>query len=414
MEQTKKKLTALNVTLALTIIACLLAFVYIVSSVYNLKNDIESASSCDREIYKEAATAMQKSALEACPRDTNEFNATKKNIFLCSKIIETNNLIESAIVDQNGTLMGCRNCDIDSLKDIEAYFAEGESQKIYYDSKNPSNYLTIYYGESTLERDFYLLIVLLLLSVTLFGAVTYMAAVRSRTHETASIWKGLNRETAHQLGTPLMALTGMQDMLSLDAKSVEEAAAELGKDIERLQQVSNRLEQMGIGSPTMTEGLLSQDIAKVVDYMSSRFSNFAVISLEERTKDIRLRYNPDLIRWAVENISKNAADAIGGSLSAKMSSGGTCDKGKIAISISADDRNAYIEIADNGPGMTPETRKMLFRAGYSTKKEGWGIGLALVERIVNDYHNGKVEVLDTKLGVGTTFRITLPKRSVEA
>jgi signal transduction histidine kinase len=178
--------------------------------------------------------------------------------------------------------------------------------------------------------------------------------------------------------------------------STEEVATEMTYDIDRLQSVAERFSKIG-STPDMSTTPIDDDLQYVYNYLRSRLSKSVTLGLDIAAPGLPVRHEPTLIRWAVENICKNAADAISGT-------------GSITVRQSADEKNVIVDIIDTGKGMDNKTRKHIFDAGYTTKTRGWGIGLALVKRIITEYHKGKVYVAASKIGEGTTFRIELPRR----
>lgn len=252
---------------------------------------------------------------------------------------------------------------------------------------------TIYYGESRMLRYVVHIRWLQIAAVALFLAVSYAVLTQARRRERDRLWKGLALETAHQLGTPITALRGWRDLLATGFADTGMVADELGKDIARLQSVSERFSHIG-SMPALATTPLNDDLRAVADYMSHRTARGIVVSLDEPDGEVAAPHDPTLLRWAVENLCKNAADAIEGS-------------GAIRITLRRADGGALIEVADTGKGIAPQARRRIFDTGYTTKARGWGIGLALVKRIVCEYHHGRIWVMESRPGAGTRFGILL-------
>lgn len=272
-----------------------------------------------------------------------------------------------------------------------AMMAEGDTMNV---DLGDGRRQTLYYGENKLLASVAYVRWMEATVVTLMVALMWMLLTSSRRRERDSLWKGLALETAHQLGTPISALDAWRDLLESGAADNAMVAKEMGKDLDRLKAVSERFSKIG-SQPAMTTAPINDSLRQVAEYMNRRTSKKICIELHEPAGDVTAPHDPTLLRWAVENVCKNAADAIDGS-------------GRIDINVGQKDGRAVIDIADTGKGMTPATRRHVFDAGFTTKKRGWGIGLALVKRIVEEYHHGRVWVAESRPGVGTRFRITLP------
>ena len=207
----------------------------------------------------------------------------------------------------------------------------------------------------------------------------------------------MSRETAHQLGTPVSALLGWLDHLKDDSSNIEKIIPELESDIERLQQVSRRFSKMG-SMPEMEYFDLSERVEKVLSYLNRRIPTLGkkVELVNDITPDIKIRANGTLISWAIENLIRNSIDCIDD------------ESGLIRISMSQEEYKVKIRISDNGCGVPKKDWKNIFRPGFSTKKSGWGLGLSLCQRIINEVHNGEIYILDSNLDSGTVFEINIP------
>lgn len=257
---------------------------------------------------------------------------------------------------------------------------------------------TVYYGESHIVGYVWLVGLMPYVALVIFmillcvGIAVFMT--RRRRMERDNLWKGIARETAHQLGTPISGLMGWRDLLRSGNVDTAEVAENISKDIDRLTWVMDRFSHME-GTPEMKETSVNADIRWVIEYLSARLSRKVKITFEEPDGEVSARHDPTLLRWAVENLCKNAAQAISGS-------------GEITATLRRrEGGHATIDIRDTGCGMDSATRERAFEAGFSAKTGGWGLGLALVRRIIEENHNGRVYVAESKVGVGTTFRIEI-------
>lgn len=254
----------------------------------------------------------------------------------------------------------------------------------------------LFYGESNFVSNVATIRAIEVLLFIVFGSGLFFVLRWGFRRERDSEFRGISKEYAHQLGTPLQSLMGCYDLLA-EGADPSEVLDELNGDIERLAEVSERLQRQGDGLK-LKNVPLNPDLAKVADYIRVRTSRHIQVDFLEPDGIVAAPHDATLFRWAVENICKNAADAIGHR------------PGRIAITLRSTPRKAVIEIADNGRGMTPDTKVRIFDSGFSTKEKGWGVGLALVRRIIVAGHKGDVFVDSTQPGVGTTFKIILNKK----
>lgn len=261
----------------------------------------------------------------------------------------------------------------------------------------------VHYGESPLARLIRLFPLVQLGVVSLFILVGYLGFSYVRRHEQAGLWVGMAREAAHQLGTPLTSLIGWVEMLRLGDDGLPPAvvADELESDVERLQRVAHRFEKIG-SLPDLTVQPLAPVLDRVADYVRRRLPQSAPVGLSvQAPPDLRAPVNAELFEWVVENLLKNAMDAMEG---VPPPPGGH----RIAVVASDRDGAPVVDVRDTGKGMDRATARHVFRPGFSTKRRGWGLGLSLARRIVEDYHGGTLAVVATRPGEGTTFRIELP------
>ena len=264
-------------------------------------------------------------------------------------------------------------------------------------SSGPITFGYLHYGDSRLIQKIQIWTYIELLSIGLFIFFGFIGFSFIRNSEKQHIWVGMSRETAHQLGTPVSALLGWLDHLKDDSSNIEKIIPELESDIERLQQVSRRFSNMG-SMPEMEYFDLSERVEKVLSYLNRRIPTLGkkVELVNDITPDIKIRANGTLISWAIENLIRNSIDCIDD------------ESGLIRISMSQGEYKVKIRISDNGCGVPKKDWKNIFRPGFSTKKSGWGLGLSLCQRIINEVHNGEIYILDSNLNSGTVFEINIP------
>lgn len=259
---------------------------------------------------------------------------------------------------------------------------EGYDQYLYYD------------GSIILKQlSYYPFIQLGLVSV--FFIIAYVAFSNFRKAEENQVWVGLSKETAHQLGTPISSLMAWVELIKTQDKPDPGLMNEMSKDVERLKMVAERFSKIG-SNPDLEINNLSDILLEALNYIKNRASKKVMVNTHFNPDDfIPVALNMALFEWVVENICKNAFDAMEG-------------KGELNISVSQSKEEVHIDIQDNGKGIPKSKQKTIFNPGYTTKKRGWGLGLSLAKRIIENYHNGKIYVKQSEVNKGTTFRITLP------
>ena len=251
---------------------------------------------------------------------------------------------------------------------------------------------TLYYGNSsTLNKLKFYPAALILFTIS-FVLITVLFYKNLKISEINSLWSSMAKETAHQIGTPLSSLIGWIELIKNKSKNTP-YISEIEKDVNRLTTISERFGKIG-SKPKLEKHNLAIEIGKTVKYLDERISDNIKIDLKQIESNIYSNINPQLFSWCLENIIKNSVDAIKG-------------KGTISIVVQNDSDHLYIYIKDNGKGMSKKLFKNIFEAGYTTKKRGWGLGLSLAKRIIEDYHLGKIKVLESKINEGTTFEIRL-------
>ncbi|MBO6881237.1 HAMP domain-containing sensor histidine kinase [Winogradskyella sp.] len=311
-------------------------------------------------------------------------------------LTETTTSTPMLVLDEEGKVSTSINIDEEKLQDslqiqnlVNKFTSENEPIKVIVNNKV---FQTIYYGNSPLLNKLKYYPLALLLIILLFAAVVYFFYRSSKNAEQNKLWTGMAKETAHQIGTPLSSLVGWTEILKTENVKAE-YISEIEKDIDRLQTITERFSKIG-SAPTLER----LDIVKLTessyDYLKSRSSKLINFYIESPDNEIIVNVNPQLYSWTIENLVKNAIDAMKG-------------KGDLKLKISQTDKNVLIDISDTGKGIAKHQFTKIFEPGYTTKKRGWGLGLSLAKRIVEDYHNGKIKVLHSEIGKGTTIQISL-------
>lgn len=313
------------------------------------------------------------------------------------RLVEDNPGIPALLCDGGGVVLMSRNLPEDSLaarKLADRIMSAGN--EISIEVEHDMVY-RIYYGDSDLLKTLRRFPYIELGVILFFLIVTYFAIRASRKAEENRIWVGLSRETAHQLGTPISSLMGWIECLKSDTSQtvVAEAVGEMQRDVYRLADVSARFSKIG-SCPPMTRLDVNALVRSVADYMRRRVSSGISLVAEFPEIEVYVTGSSELLRWVLENLVKNAADAMDGT-------------GKITIVLRAGNGGgAVIEVADTGKGIPRNRWRGIFKAGYTTKGRGWGLGLTLARRIVEQYHRGSISVVDSVIGRGTTFRVIIP------
>ena len=231
--------------------------------------------------------------------------------------------------------------------------------------------------------------------VLIFVVVAIFALLTSKKAEQNKVWVGLSKETAHQLGTPISSLMAWIEVLK-ETYPDDDLIPEMNKDVKRLQLIAERFSKIG-SLPEPVPASLNEVLDHVIDYMDRRTSKSIQMVKDFPDHDIIIKMNASLFEWVIENLSKNAVDAMGGKC------------GTITLHVEETIDKAILEVSDTGKGIKKKDLKNVFRPGFTTKKRGWGLGLSLAKRIVEEYHHGKIWVKSSELGKGTTFRIELRK-----
>ena len=311
------------------------------------------------------------------------------DINFVSSIIEKNTNIPVYMTDAEGNILLSRNVE-KPVEDprtlngpIELRISDDNVQYIYYD-------------ESNLLRLLRYVPYLQFLLIFIFISIAVWMLLTAQRGEQDRLWAGLSKETAHQLGTPISSLNAWQQLLA-DRYPDDDLIPQMRSDIDRLNTIADRFSKIG-SEPELQAADLLHTIQDVTDYMRTRVSNKVDISLHTQVlhNPLMIVQNVPLWEWVVENLIKNAVDAMSGA-------------GQITIDLQEETDNVLIDVTDTGRGMDKHTQRRIFQAGFTTKQRGWGLGLPLSKRIIEEYHSGKLFVKQSKVGVGTTFRIVLKK-----
>lgn len=322
---------------------------------------------------------------------------------LVLKVINENNTIPVIVLDAEGKLQVFRNVDIkadnyaDSLKVVSSlarqWLQSGRMIKLSADKHNNSEFILVCYDESTMLKRLAMYPYVLLGVVLLFVFIAIFILLVSKRAEQNKVWIGLSKETAHQLGTPISSLMAWIEILKEQYPN-DALIPEMDKDVKRLQLISERFSKIGsLPEPVPTN--LKEVLEHVIEYMDRRTSHGIVFVRDFPDKDVWLKMNASLFEWVIENLCKNAVDAMSGG------------PGTITVRIVEEDNKICVEVSDTGKGIKKKNLSHVFRPGFTTKQRGWGLGLSLAKRIIEDYHKGKIFVKWSEVNKGTTFRVEL-------
>ena len=330
-------------------------------------------------------------------KTVNNANPETDEIELPLQIINNNKTIP-IIVTENDTIINQTNIDENIISEkekldqfLEKLKKENNPIIIEY---NPGKFWYLYYGNSSLLNKLKYYPIALILIIILFTALVYNYYRSTKVATQNKLWAGMAKETAHQIGTPLSSLIGWLEILKIE--NVEEnTIKEIEKDITRLQTIADRFSKVG-SEPVLEKLDLVKETIQSFDYLKSRFSKQVEFSFSAPTKTILVNLNPTLHSWTIENLVKNAIDAMKG-------------RGKLSLTIIEDEKEVKILVSDSGKGIPKNQFKKVFEPGFTTKKRGWGLGLSLTKRIVEEYHKGKIKVAQSEVGKGTTMMVNFKK-----
>jgi len=321
------------------------------------------------------------------------------DLTLVLNVIQSNNTIPVVVMTADGQVTDCRNVDVGG-EDSAAYVAH-YGQQLYragdyikIESGDSADYQLVCYDESVMLRRLTQWPYVQLGIVMIFVVVAIFALLSSKKAEQNKVWVGLSKETAHQLGTPISSLMAWVEILK-EQYPQDELIPEMDEDVKRLQRIADRFSKIG-SLPEPVDASMNEVVAHVVDYMDRRTSKRVEMVCQLPDHEVIVKMNASLFEWVIENLCKNAVDAMEGS-------------GRIVLTLTEEPSLVAVEVADNGKGIRKKDVGNVFTPGFTTKKRGWGLGLSLAKRIVEEYHKGRIFVKQSEVGRGTTFRVELKR-----
>lgn len=377
-----------QVKIILVMAAIAIAVVSLVASNI-LTKDLARQERTKMEVWAEAMRALSQA-------DENT------DLALVLKVLNDNNTIPVVVLDNDENVTDFRNVVINAknYKDSLSYVSamakrlKSNKQNIRIQLSDASNeYIDVCYDDSLMLKRLALYPYVQLGVVMLFVVVAIFALLTSKRAEQNKVWVGLSKETAHQLGTPISSLMAWTTILK-ETYPDDDLLPEMDKDVKRLQLIADRFSKIG-SLPEAVPVSLSEVLDHVIEYMDRRTSKTIQLKKVFPADDIIIRLNASLFEWVIENLCKNAVDAMGG------------ESGTITLRVETVGERVIVEVSDTGKGIKKKDMRNVFRPGFTTKSRGWGLGLSLAKRIVEEYHNGKIFVKSSELGKGTTFRIEL-------
>jgi len=319
------------------------------------------------------------------------------DLALVLKVLNGNNTIPVVVLDTEGVVQEYRNLKIDAENAADSAEVVRKIAHRMQSSDNviPVDRWTVCFDESVMLQRLAYYPYVQLGVVLIFVVVAIFALLSSKRAEQNKVWVGLSKETAHQLGTPISSLMAWTEVLK-ETYPQDELIPEMDKDVKRLQRIAERFSKIG-SMPEPKPENLNEILNNVMDYIRRRTSNKVVITCKMPSEPLIVGLSAPLFEWVVENLCKNAIDAMEGS-------------GSITITAAEEESVFSVEVEDTGKGIPAKHLKTVFAPGFTTKKRGWGLGLSLAKRIVEEYHRGRIFVKKSELGKGTVFRIELKKR----
>ena len=338
-----------------------------------------------RDLSKE-----ERHRMEVWAQALHSLNEADENtdLALVLSVMEGNNTIPVIVVNSEGGIDDYRN--IDDTLTIESYARRMQQAG---DTIRVGSQL-VCYDESIMLKRLSAWPYVQLGIVLIFVVVAIFALLSSKRAEQNKVWVGLSKETAHQLGTPVSSLMAWVEMLK-EQYPDDELLPEMDKDVKRLQLIADRFSKIG-SLPEPVDASMNEVLKHVVDYMDRRTSKQVTMICQLPDHDVRVKMNASLFEWVIENLCKNAVDAMEG-------------QGTITLTLTEGQHDVVVEVKDTGKGIKKKDLNSVFTPGFTTKKRGWGLGLSLARRIVEEYHKGRIFVKQSELGKGTTFRIELDR-----
>ena len=347
-----------------------------------------------RDLYEEEHKKME---IWAEAMRTLNVDDGNDGMNLVLKVIEDNTTIPVVVVDEKGEVQISRNTDekASPAELARQWKAAGHSIRILYDDANPKEYIDVCYDDSLMLKRLAVYPYVQLGVVLLFVVIAIFALLTSKRAEQNKVWVGLSKETAHQLGTPISSLMAWTEILK-EQYPDDSLLGEMEKDVRRLQLIADRFSKIG-SLPEPVPSNMNEVLTRVAEYMSRRVSNKVHIQKLLPPEPVIVPLNASLFEWVIENLCKNAVDAMEGS-------------GRITLFLGVEMDLVVVEVSDTGKGIRKKDLKSVFKPGFTTKQRGWGLGLSLAKRrIVEEYHHGRIFVKASEVGRGTTFRIELKR-----
>ena len=311
-------------------------------------------------------------------------------------VVDENQDLPIIVTDKNKNLLESRGISEDILKDkskLKAKMTEMENKYPPFEIQLPDfNNQYLYYDNSDLMNYLRFYPYLLALFISLYLVFSFWFLRLLKKTDEGFVWAGLAKETAHQIGTPLSSMIGWVEIMKLEDENGM-GVKELEKDVERLKTISERFSKIG-SIPSLNDLDINETVQQNFDYLKSRISTKVDFTLRKTYEPVLIPHSRILMSWVIENLIKNAVDAMKG-------------EGKLELSLYKKNKSVYIDVTDTGSGMTKQQIRNAFKPGFSTKKRGWGLGLSLTKRVVTEYHKGEVKIAHSEVGKGTTFRIVL-------
>jgi signal transduction histidine kinase len=371
-----------NITRWFIIVASFFIVVLILWNTYNFFQIFKHEERSKMELWAKALT--------------NVANANENSdLDLPFEIISKNTTIPIFISDRKDSIIDSNNIDEAIANDpiaLKTYFnsIKKDNQPIKIE-RSKNEYQLVYYGDSPLLNKLKYYPIALLLIIILFGAVVYNFYKATKMSTQNKLWAGMAKETAHQIGTPLSSLIGWLELLKLE-NVAESSLIEIEKDIHRLQTITDRFSKIG-SEPILDKRDLIEETKNSLDYLQTRVSKQILFTFSAPDYPIYVALNPSLHSWTIENLVKNAIDAMRG-------------KGHLDLTITTLGNRVKITITDTGKGIPKNQFNRVFEPGFTTKKRGWGLGLSLTKRIVQEYHKGRIKVAHSEIGKGTSIQIS--------
>ncbi|MCO6175081.1 HAMP domain-containing histidine kinase [Flavobacterium sp. NRK F10] len=378
-----------NITRWFIISASFFIVVLIVWNTYNFFQIFKNEERVRMELW---ATAQKTLA------NANEYT----DVELPFQVISKNNTIPMIVTDTTNRIINFDNIELSDSNDtiaLQGYLNQmkSENQPIKMEL-SAQNYQLVYYGNSPLLNKLKYYPIALLLIIFLFGAVVYNFYRATKMASQNKLWAGMAKETAHQIGTPLSSLIGWVEILKTENVD-KDIVDEIEKDVGRLQTITDRFSKIG-SEPVLERLDVIAETQMSFEYLKSRASKQVKFSFEAPDYPVFANINPALHSWTIENLVKNAIDAMKG-------------KGELHVEIEDLPNQIHIKVTDTGKGIPKNQFQKIFEPGFTTKKRGWGLGLSLTKRIVEDYHKGKIKVVHSEIGKGTTIQVSLRKSQIQ-